>query len=100
MPVEITIRHQDAGQGLKQYAEKRAQKITEKFPKLENVRLVIDSQRHLYEVEIVAQQKGQTAIGEKEHADNVRSAIDMAAARVEKQLRKNRKRIVSIHTRP
>lgn len=100
MGIEITIRHQDTGKGLKQYAEKRVQKIVEKFPRLENIRVVIDSQRHLYKVEIAAQMKGQTAIGSEMQAENVRSAVDMAAARAENQLRKNRKRIVTLHTRP
>ena len=95
MAIEVTIRHQKAGAWAKDYAEKRALKIVEKFPKLESVRVVIDSQRGMYETEILAQQKGQTAIGTKEHSANLRSVIDMAAARVENQLRKKRARIVS-----
>ena len=100
MAVEVTIRHQDASNATKLYATQRAEKIVERFPKLDSIRVVVDSQRHLYEAEVVAHIKDQTAVGGKEHATNIRSAIDMAAARVERQLRKNRKKIVSVHTRP
>ena len=99
MSIEVTIRHQEAAKGLKEYAEKRAAKLVEKFPKVESVRIVIDSQRHLYEAQVLAQEKGQTAVGGNEHAVNVRSAIDTAVARAEKQLRDSRKKVISVHTR-
>lgn len=100
MAIEVTVRHQDASPGTKEYALARAKKIVERFPKLENVRVVIDKQRSLYSADIIAQMKGQTAVGGTEFAQNIRSAIDMSSARVENQLRKNRKKIVTVHTRP
>lgn len=100
MAIKITIRQADVAQRMKDYAEKRASKIVERFPKIEDVHMIINSQRHLFEAEVVVQVKGQVAVGNKEQAYNIRSAIDMASARVETQLRKNRKKIVSIHTRP
>jgi ribosomal subunit interface protein len=99
MPIEVTIRHQNAAPGLKEYAELRAEKLIEQFPKVVSVHVIVDVQRHLYEAEVIVQQKNQTTVGAKEHAANVRSVIDTAAARAERQLRKTRNKRISVHVR-
>jgi len=99
MTIEVTIRHLDNTQGLKDYAEKRAAKLVEQFPEVESVHVIVDMQRHLYESEFIVQQKGMTAVGAKEHAVNARAVIDTAAARAESQLRKTRTKCLTVHTR-
>lgn len=99
MPIEVTIRHLDTDERLKAYAEARAEKLIQEFPKVESVHVIIDIQRHLYEAEFVVQQKGMTAVGAKEHASNARAVIDTAAARAEKQLRKTLSKRASAHVR-
>ena len=99
MPIEVTIRHQNAVPGIKEYAELRAAKLMEQFPKIESVHVIVDVQRHLYEAEVIVQQKNLTAVGTKEHADSARAVIDTAAARAEKQLRKTLSKRVDAHTR-
>ena len=99
MSIEVTIRHQDAAPGLKEYAELRAEKLMAQFPKVENIHVIIDVQRHLYEAEVIVQQKNVTAVGAKEHATSARAVIDTAAARAEKQLRKSRNKRISEHVR-
>ena len=99
MPIEVTFRHLNANEVLKTYAELRANRLMQEFPKVESVHVILDVQRHLYEAEFIVQQKGLTAVGAKEHAANARSVIDTAAARAEKQLRKTRCKKVSAHVR-
>ena len=99
MPIEVTIRHLDADTRLKGYAESRAEKLIQEFPKVESVHVIVDVQRHLYEAEFVVQQKGLTAVGAKEHAASARAVIDTAAARAEKQLRKTLSKRVTAHVR-
>lgn len=97
--IEVTVRHLNSAPGLKEYAEKRAQKLVEQFPRVESVRVVVGVQRHLYEADVIVQQKGRTAVGAKEHASNVRTVIDIAAARAERQLRRSIDKRVTAHTR-
>jgi len=99
MPIEVTIRHQDTDVGLKAYAEKRAKRLMEEFPKIESVHVVVDVQRHLFVAEFIVQQKGLTAVGAKEHAASAVAVIDTAAARAEKQLRKTINKRVNAHVR-
>lgn len=99
MPIEVTVRHQNATPGLKDYAKARAQRLVAQFPKVESVHVTINAQRQLYETQFVVQQKSVTAVGATEHSSNLRSAIDTAAARVEKQLRKSRNKRIATHIR-
>ncbi|MEI7902221.1 MAG: HPF/RaiA family ribosome-associated protein [bacterium] len=99
MSIEVTIRHLNAAPELKDYAELRATKLMEQFPRVESVHVIIDVQRHLYEAEFVVQQKGLTAVGAKEHAASARAVIDTAAAHAEKQLRKVIAKRVAAHIR-
>lgn len=100
MSIEVHVRHESDGPKKKfaeVYAELCAEQIIEKFNKVDNVHVVIDHQRFMYEAEFVVHVKGHT-VEAKEHAENLRSAIDTAAARVTKQLRKLTNKVEAVHT--
>jgi len=88
MPIEITMRHEKANESARQYAEKRAGHLQEKLKEIDNVRVVLDRQRHLFEAEFIAEQKGHILAEAKEHAETMTAAIDTAVARIVKQIRK------------
>ena len=89
MSIEVTMRHSDVRiESLKEYAEKRMARLKEKFPKVTKVSIVIDvdSKKHMYTAEVVANRLGETAVGAKEFSESGKSVIDTAAARAECQL--------------
>lgn len=93
MSIEVTMRHSDVRiESMKEYAEKRMQQLSEKFPKVTKVQIVIDIdvKKHMYMAEVVANRLGEVAVGAKEFSDNAKSVIDGAAARAERQLLKMR----------
>ena len=97
MSIEVTLRHNLANEGLKRYAEARAEKILLQFPKVDSIHVVLDMQRHLFEAEFVVHQRGFTAVGAKEHAASPQAVIDTAAARAEKQLKKLHDKRITAH---
>lgn len=97
MSIEVTLRHTDDNEGIKNYAQSRAERIILQFPKVDSIHVVLDVQRHLYEAEFIVHQKGLTAIGAKEHSESFHSVIDTAAARAEKQLKKLHDKRISAH---
>jgi len=99
MAIEVTLRHATLSEGAKTYAEGRAKKLINAFPKIENIHVIIDRQHDLYEAEFVIQRKGKPIVGTKEHASNFRSVIDTAAARAEKQIRKLHAKVQAEHIR-
>ena len=100
MSIEVNVRH-ETDEAKKKFAELHAEqcatRILEKFIKVDKVHVVVDHQRHMFEAEFVAHVKGHT-VRAKEHASNLRSAIDTAAARVIKQLRKISGKVDNVHT--
>ena len=93
MSIEVTMRHSDVKiESMKEYAEKRMKKLTESFPKVTKVSIVIDvdAKKHMYTAEVVANRLGEVAVGAKEFSESAKSVIDAAAARAERQLLKMR----------
>jgi len=99
MSIEVNVRH-ETDEASKKFAELKAEQcasqIIAKFAKVDNVHVVVDHQRYLFESEFVVHIKGHT-VRAKEHASNLRSAIDTAAARVITQLRKITGKIDDVH---
>ncbi len=92
MTIEVTARHLHVKEEMQTYAKQRVEKVIAQFPKVESIHVILDKQRHLFSAEVIVQKKGETLVGESNHAVNLRSAIDTSAARAEKQLRDHRKK--------
>ena len=93
MSIEVTMRHSDVKiESLKEYAQKRMEKLQVSFPKVTKVTIVIDVdvKKHMYMAEVVANRLGEVAVGAKEFSVSGKSVIDAAAARAERQLLKMR----------
>ena len=88
MPIEITVRHEKANDAERQYAERRGTHLIEKLGGVDNVRVVLDRQRHLAEAEFIVEQNGHILAEAREHASTTMAAIDIAVARIVKQIRK------------
>lgn len=89
MSIEVTMRHSDVKiESLKEYAQKRMEKLVESYPKVTKVSVVIDvdAKKHMYMAEVVANRLGEIAVGAKEFSASGKSVIDAAAARAERQL--------------
>lgn len=90
MTVEINSRHKSISEGFRDYAKQRAEKIGEAFPMVEAVRVVLDFQNNLCAAEVIAQRKDEKFVGSAQTDTSIRAAMDMAAAKVETQIRKKR----------
>lgn len=93
MSIEVTMRHSDVRiEALKDYAQKRMERLQEAFPKVTKIAIVIDIdvKKHMYMAEVVANRLGEVAVGAKEFSESAKSVIDAAAARAERQLLKFR----------
>ena len=90
MTVEVNARHKNISEGFRDYAQQRAEKIGEAFPMVESVRIVMDFQNKLCAAEVIAQREDETFVGSAHTDTSMRAAVDMAAAKVETQIRKKR----------
>lgn len=93
MSIEITARHMDVGERVQGYARERAGKLSEEFPTIQHVHVILDAERHLYSAEFIVQVKHHHVEASDETEDMI-SSIDSAFEKAERQLRKLRDRVV------
>ena len=98
MSIEITARHAKIHDRLQDYARGKADGLCLDFPKIENVHVILEFERHVYRAQVVVQSKGAQVVGVGEHEENVVTAIDEAMEKASRQLRKQReKRVEARH---
>ena len=92
MSIEVTTRHMNAP-GAKEYANEKAEKLVELFPRIEHVHIILDVEKHRYEAEVGVQAKNHIRVEASETSDDMWASIDVASDRAEKQLRKLRDKV-------
>jgi len=95
MAIEITARHERIGTELQRHARAKAEELCRDFPKAEHVHVVLEIERHLYRAEFVVQHKRSSYVGMAEAEDNMIAAIDTAADKAARQMRKRRSKQVA-----
>jgi putative sigma-54 modulation protein len=88
MQVSVTFRHIEATEALRRHAEGRVQRIAKYLhrPIDAHVILSVVKRRHVAEIVLNADR---TTLSAKEETDNLYSAIDLAADKIEKRARKH-----------
>jgi putative sigma-54 modulation protein len=100
MSIEVTARHMNGAPEAKAYAEEKAAKIMELFPRVEHVHVILDVEKHRQEAEIVIQAKNRIRIEASETSDDMTNSVDVAFERAEKQLRKLREKVQDHRVKP
>ncbi|MBN2300952.1 MAG: ribosome-associated translation inhibitor RaiA [Lentisphaerae bacterium] len=93
MPIEITARHMDVGNEVREYAERRATALAEEFPRVEHVHVILDCVKHQRIAEIIVQAKNHIRVEAVEKTDTLTSAIDIAYEKAARQLRRLRDKV-------
>ena len=88
MAIEITGRHVDVSNSMRDYAEKRLAKLMAEFPRVDKVHVILDIQKFTHMAEVVAHAARHIQLESKATSENMYVAIDEAADKVEAQLRK------------
>lgn len=99
MQVTITTRHVEVTPDIKARAEERVGKIAHFSDKMGDVAIVLSSERHLFQAELKTRSDGQDMVSRAE-ADDLRSALDAAAAKLERQVKDQRERMHARTTKP
>ncbi len=99
MTIEVIARHKKISEFFRTYAEQRAQKLGEKFPKVEHVSIILDFQSNFCSAHVVAQRQDEQFVAKVESDASIKSATDSAVAKVERQIRRKRQMISQIPVR-
>lgn len=94
MAIEITGRHIDITDVVKDYARKRVERLNEEFPRLQSVHVILDVEKYRHMAEVVVHGRAHGQVAGRETSGDMYASIDAAIDKVERQLRKNRERMV------
>lgn len=88
MSVIVSVRNGDFSDIMKKYAETKAEKLMENYPKITSVRATLDLQKFRYKAEFIVRGKNVDVEADYESFDLYES-VDKAAEKVEHQLDKH-----------
>jgi len=99
MQVHITGRHVEITEGIREHIYDKIERTLIDFPHIEDVRVILDSQKIMNTAEVLVQGR-HTHIEGKESAENLFTAIDDALLKAEKQLRKTHEKVQDHYHHP
>ncbi len=96
MQVHITGRSIEISDGIKDHIYEKAERTLTGLSRIEDVRVILERQKHLHFAEVLVQGKSLHIEGKGE-SENMFKAIDKAFEKAERQLRKSREKVQDHH---
>jgi len=94
MQISTTARHCELDPEVRLFAEQRLTKLSRFAPRVQEAHLVVTAEGYRYDAEITLRIAGREVVS-REQATEPRSAIDLAAGRLEHQLRRLKEKRIS-----
>ena len=94
MQIHLTARHCELGPDVRSFAEQRLERLSKYDSRIHEVRVIVSQERKLHTAEITLRAHQQDVVISESHLD-ARSAIEMAAARLEDRVRRRKEKRVS-----
>lgn len=96
MQVHITGRHVEITDGIRDHIYDKVERTLNDFPRVEDVRIILDLQKRGHFVEVLVQGKHLHVEGTSS-SENMYTSIDQALDKAERQLRKLREKVQNHH---
>lgn len=97
MQVSITGRHVNVTDNVKAHVEDKLERCLGMFPRIENIKVVLDTENRDQVSEIIIQGSNHIRVTATEKSDNLYDAIDRSIEHVERQMRKQRDKVQDHH---
>lgn len=97
MQVSITGRHVKVTDNVKAHVEDKLERCLGVFPRIESIRVVIDTENRDQVSEVIIQGSNHIRITATEKSENLYDAIDRSIEHAERQMRKQRDKVQDHH---
>jgi putative sigma-54 modulation protein len=91
--IKISARHGQLAEASQQFIKEKAQKLLRFFDRLTMIEVTVDLQEGMKTVEFVVQAEHKHDFVARESHSDIMAAVDLAEAKLEKQLRKYKEKI-------
>jgi putative sigma-54 modulation protein len=95
MQFQVTFRHMEATDALKEYAEKRMNRLKKYFSDPIACHVIMTTEKYNHRVDVKLQLKNGFQIAGHETTENMYSSVDMVAAKIERQVRRYKDKLRS-----
>jgi len=96
MQMNITFRHLDPIDSLKNYAQDKVERVNKYLDKATEAHVVLSIDRHLHQADIRIQ-SGRFVLRGKEKSEDMYASIDLAMDKIERQLKRYKEKLKSHH---
>lgn len=88
MTINVTGRHIEVTEPMRDHVHRRVGRLLEEHPRIENIHVILDLEKHRHGAEIVLQGAGVGRMEARVESDDMYASIDQAVDKAEKQVRK------------
>ncbi len=90
MITKISARHMDLTEALKGYAEKKAQRLINKYSRISEIEIVLDNESSNYKVEIIVKMGSHQPFVVSHSNEDTYACLDMTVDKIDRQLGKHK----------
>ncbi len=98
MQMNITFRHLDPIDSLKNYAREKVERVNKYLDKATEASVVLSVDRHIHQADITVH-SGSFVLRGKERSEDMYASIDLAMDKIERQLKRYKEKLKSHHGR-
>ena len=95
--ITVTARHMELTDSMRDYAEKKVRKMHFGYPRIVEVKVILDSQAHGHVAEVIVFAANNVTIEADTETSNLYEAIDLTMEKIERQMRKEKTRMLKSH---
>ncbi|GMU80981.1 MAG: ribosome-associated translation inhibitor RaiA [Phycisphaerales bacterium] len=93
MQVTVSGRHMGVGDELREYCEKKAERLVRFYDRIQRIDVVLDGDHGKHSAEIIVHTDGTHPFVASEEHDDVFAAVDVLLDKVENQIRRHKERL-------
>jgi len=97
MQISITGRHVTVTDNVKTHLNEKLERCLGMFPRIETVHVILDMEQRDYVSEVIIQAANHIRISATEKSENMYDAIDRSVEHAERQMRKQRDKVLDHH---
>ncbi len=98
MQLNITFRHLDASESLKDYAREKVERVNKYLDQAGDAHVVLSLERHLHHADITIH-SGAFVLRGREKSEDMYASLDLAMDKIERQLRRYKEKLKHHHGR-
>lgn len=93
MQVTVSGRHMGVNDALRDYCEKKAERLVRFYDRIQSIEVVLDGRNGKHSAEMIVHSQGTSPFVAHELHDDVFAAVDLLLDKVEEQIRRHKEKL-------